>query len=763
MNMILKKHLFSALSLTFAALASAETVTPPSSQILWYKAPATNWEAEALPIGNGRMGGMVFGGTTQERIALNEISLWSGGENPQFGYEWGPDSPRSEFGSFQPFGDLLIDFKGDGEVSEYIRALDIKKALATVSYKKGDVRYKREVYTSYPRQIMVMTCTADKPGALSAVFSMKSQHAAVITAEGAELKLNNTLKNGMEYASIVRIVPEGGQLKAEGDKLSLTGANSYTLYIAVATDYAMDFKKNWKGNDPKVTVRKQIDEALSVTAEAIKKEHVANYASLFDRSSIELGSTEPDIAKLPTDERLKAYKEKKSDPDLEETLFQYGRYLIISSSRPGYVSLPANLQGLWNDNVKAAWACDYHSDINIEMNYWGTEVTNLPECHRVLIDYFTEMEEPTKQFSQQVFKTADGKPTRGWTICFSQNPFGGHGWSWNIPGSCWYALHMWEHYAFTLNKEYLKKQAYPMMKEVCMFWEDHLKELGADGAGFLTDGKTPSPEEMAQLKGIKAGTLVAPNSWSPEHGPREDGVTHDQQLIWETFTNTIKAAKILGVDQEWTKSLEEKRDRLAPNKIGKEGNLQEWMIDRLPKTEHRHTSHLIAVYPGNQISMAQTPELAEAARKSLEWRGTSGDSVREWAWCWRTALWARFQEGDKAHEMIEGLLTQSVLPNLLGNHPPMQMDGSFGITGSMAEMLLQSHAGEISLLPAPTKAWPKGNVKGLKARGNITVDLTWDDGKVTDYTLTSPHPQPVKVRVNGEVKTITPKLQKSTK
>ena len=315
----------------------------------------------------------------------------------------------------------------------------------------------------------------------------------------------------------------------------------------------------------------------------------------------------------------------------------------------------------------------------------------------------------------------------------------------------WYALHIWEHYAFTGDRKYLEKQAYPLMKEICHFWEDHLKELGAGGEGFKTNGKDPSEEEKKDLADVKAGTLVAPNGWSPEHGPREDGVMHDQQLIAELFSNTIKAARILGKDAAWAKSLEGKLKRLAGNKIGKEGNLQEWMIDRIPKTDHRHTSHLFAVFPGNQISKLKTPKLAEAARLSLEWRGTTGDSRRSWTWPWRTALWARLGEGNKAHEMVQGLLKFNTLPNMLTTHPPMQMDGNFGIVGGICEMLVQSHAGGLDIMPSPVEAWPEGSVKGLKARGNVTVDFSWKDGKVSNVKLYSAQPKVLPVRVNGKM------------
>ncbi len=400
------------------------------------------------------------------------------------------------------------------------------------------------------------------------------------------------------------------------------------------------------------------------------------------------------------------------------------------------------------------------------MAYWGAEPANLPECHEALIDY-VEAQGPGCRdavLKDKHFKMPNGQHVRGWTVRTSQNIWGGNGWQWNIPGNAWYALHAWEHYAFTGNKKYLANQAYPLMKEICHFWEDHLKELGKDGEGFLSNGKPVTGDALNDLKGIKAGSLVAPNGWSPEHGPREDGVAHDQQLIAELFDNTVKAARILGKDKEWASQLAVKRKRLVGDKIGKEGNLQEWMIDRIAKTDHRHTSHLFGVFPANLISMEKTPDLAKAARKSLEWRGTSGDSRRSWTWPWRTALWARLGDSNKAHDMFSGLLTHNILPNMLTTHPPMQMDGNFGIVGGVCEMLLQSHAGIIDIMPQPIDAWPNGSVKGLKARGNVTVSFSWKNGKVENVKLTSPTAKEVNVRVNGEVKTMkTTPLKKAKK
>ena len=426
---------------------------------------------------------------------------------------------------------------------------------------------------------------------------------------------------------------------------------------------------------------------------------------------------------------------------LEQTMFQYGRYLLASCSRPG--GLPANLQGLWNDSNKAPWASDYHNNINVQMNYWGAESTNLAECHLPLIDFVEASLEPCRIATRKAF----GEKIRGWTARTSQSVFGGNGWQWNIPASAWYAQHIYEHWAFTQDREYLKKQGYPMVKEVCEYWEDHLKKL---------------PD----------GTLVAPNGWSPEHGPREDGVMHDQQMIWDLFQNYLDMAKALGVDQEYQLKVADMQAHLAPNKIGKWGQLQEWQTDRDDANDqHRHISHLFAVYPGRQITVSGTPDFAKAAIISLRSRSgnygknentpftvgsTVGDSRRSWTWPWRCGVWARLGEAERAGIMVRGLLTHNTLPNLFCNHPPFQMDGNFGITGAIAEMLLQSQDGTLTLLPACPKDWAKkGSFSGLCARGGFTVDCAWQDGQVTAYRIMSSTPRQVKMRVNGENTTIT--------
>jgi alpha-L-fucosidase 2 len=708
---------------------------------LWYQQPAADNKPmdEALPIGNGRMGALVFGGPERERISVNESSLWTGGENPSGDYD--------SMGAYQVLGNVIVNLSGEGNVSDYRRDLDLADALADVSYARNGLHFRREFLCSHPAEILAAQFTADKKAAYTGSIELVDSHHAKIVADGNRLTASGTLDNGMKFEWQLLVLNQGGEVKwipgiagqLNGAQIEFKDCDRLTLLVAAGTDYVFDYAKHYHGADPHARVTKQIDSAAKKTFTALRSEHIADFQALFNRVSADFGQSSGVQTSLPTDQRkLEAFMA--VDPGLEALLFQYGRYLLISCSRPG--GLPANLQGLWNDNNSPPWHSDYHANINIQMNYWPVEVANLGECHTPLFDLIASQLPAWREATAKAaeFKTADGNFTkRGFAIRTSHNITGGLGWKWDKTANAWYCQHLWEHYAFGLDKNYLRNVAYPIMKETCEFWEDHLKTL--------PDGK-----------------LVVPNGWSPEHGPDEDGVTYNQEIVWDLFNNYVQAADALGVDKDYRDKIAAMRDELVTPQIGKWGQLQEWMTDRDdPNDHHRHTSHLFAVYPGVQISTSRTPELAKAAKISLDARGIAADSdVREWSFAWRTSLYARLRDAESAHKMLQQLFSsRNTCPNLFGLHPPMQIDGNFGITAGIAEMLVQSQAGEIELLPALPKAWPTGKISGLRTRGGYEVSVEWKDGKLASAAVKNVcgdgH---CKIRCGGKVVEITLKPDK---
>lgn len=623
----------------------------------------------------------------------------------------------------------------------YRRELNIADAIHTTSWKEDGVTYTRQAIASYPDQVIAWRFTADQRGKISGVLHLKGAHPGMEKVEvvGKQLLLRGTLPNGLKYEARAQVVAPTGKIIYGKEQITLQACDSAVVLLAADTNYVMSRKAGWMKGDPADKTGPRISKASLKNWGALRATQISDHHSLFNRVSLNLGKTDPTIATETTDKRVARYRSQNKelprrslDPELEGLMFQYGRYLLISSSRPG--TLPANLQGIWCNSNNPAWHADLHSNINLQMNYWLAETANLPELAQPLFDLLTSGVPVYREHTLKEYGDTPGFVTR-----MSINPFGGTGWNWNIEGTAWLAQHYWEHYQFSRNQTFLAEQAYPFMREVSRFWLKRLK-------------KHPN------------GKLVVPNVWSHEHGPYEDGTAHAQQLMWDLFTNTKKAAEELNQDNDLQKQLSSTITQLHGPQIGSWGQLMEWMDEKpnLEKGNHRHTSHLFAIHPGNQITLRQSPKLADAARVSLTKRGEVGDSRRSWTWAWRTALWARLGEPERAHGCVAGLLAHNTHDNLWTTHPPFQIDGNLGITGGMAEIFVQSHAGAIELLPALPKAWPTGSVKGLRVRGGHTVDLTWKHGQLNAATIHPARSEEVTILHKGNTQTIKVKKGAAT-
>jgi alpha-L-fucosidase 2 len=766
----LKQYLSLSLLIFFACSLNAKK--QPQLK-LWYDKPATDWMTEALPIGNGYMGAMFFGGVDKEQIQFTEGTLWSGGpgSNPDYNFGTREDAWKNlamvrellddgkmneahklasrqltgvihekrggamfgDYGAQQTMGDLFISVKHTGTPENYKRELDITNSEARVCYEIKGEKYKRTYFGSYPAKAMVYNFESSSKSDYSITYKSPHKKNNESFSNSIYSYQGEVEDNGMQYETCLKIDTDGEVVFEEG-KLQVSDARELTIYHVAASDYTYEYP-NYKGFDFNADNQKALSKLESKSYEEVQNAHQKDYKNLFNRVELDLGENTRD--NIPTDQRLKEYAAGESDPGLEQIYFQYSRYMMIAASRPG--TMPLNLQGKWNNSTNPPWACDYHMNINQQMLYWPAEITNLNECHLPLFDYMESLVEPGKVSAKEFFNA------RGWIVNTMNNTFGYTAPGWGFPwgffpgGAAWLCQHVWEHYDFTRDKQFLQETGYPLMKEAALFWIDYLIE-------------------------DENGHLVSSPSYSPEHGGISRGASMDHQMAWDLLNNCIEACDVLDIDADFKKQVTEIRDKICPPTIGNWGQLQEWKEDvDEPENKHRHVSHLYALHPGKQITLENTPELAEAAKVSLNARGDDGTG---WSLAWKVNFWARLKDGDHAYKLFKRLLRPTgeqgtemmsgggSYVNLLCAHPPFQLDGNMGGCAGIAELLLQSHTGVIDLLPALPSSWKNGSVKGLKARGGFTVDMEWKEGELVSAQISGVADAIVTYKYQNEVKKI---------